>query len=162
MIGMVNRITNSLITFSHGKSMASDYGSSDSPQPSFMCIFNKVFVLSHDNLMFYHFISFPVQLQCLPLLHPPPCRLSRPPSPSYKRPWRCLLCQCLTARVSGMLSGWIASFPLCPNVSYAGNRFIASLAWSKGLTCDTWYHFVGSTIPSLASLTWFPLTATTW
>ena len=39
--------------------MASDYGSSDSPQPSFMCIFNKVFVLSRDNLTFYHFYFVP-------------------------------------------------------------------------------------------------------
>ena len=48
-----------------------------------MFIFNKVFVLFHDNLTFYLFffvISSPVHLQCLPLLHPPLC-LSRPPLP---------------------------------------------------------------------------------
>ena len=55
-----------LITFSHWKSMASDYGSSDSPQPSFMHVFNKVFVLSHDNLMFYRFYFVP----CAPPMPP--------------------------------------------------------------------------------------------
>ena len=43
-------------------------------------------------------------------------------------PLEVLVAQGLTTRVSGMLSGWMASFPLCPNVSYTGNRFIASLA----------------------------------
>ena len=123
--------------------------------------FNKVFVPFHDNLAFYRFYFVPCAPPMPPSSHPPLC-LSRPPSPSYKRPWRCLLCQGFTTRVSRMLSGWIASFPLRPNMSYAGNWFIVSLAWSKGLTCDTWYHFVGSTVPSLASSTWFPLTATTW
>ena len=46
--------------------MASDYGSSDPPQPSFMRIFNKVFMLSHDNLMFYHFYFVP----CAPPMPP--------------------------------------------------------------------------------------------
>ena len=150
-----------LITLSHGKSIASDYGLSDPPQPSFMRIFNKVFVLSHGNLTFYRFLFRPLCTSNASLFSIPPHCLSQPPYPSYKRPWRCLLCQGLMARVSMMLSGWIASFPLRPNVSYAGNRFIASLAWSKGLTCDTWYHFMGSTVPSPASSTWFPFTATT-
>ena len=46
--------------------MASDYGSSNPLQPWFMHIFNKVFMLSHDNLMFYRFYFVP----CAPPMPP--------------------------------------------------------------------------------------------
>ena len=46
--------------------MASDYGSSDPPQPLFMHIFNKVFMLFHDNLTFCHFYFVP----CAPPMPP--------------------------------------------------------------------------------------------
>ena len=126
-----------------------------------MRVFNKVFMLSPDNLMFYCFYFVPCAPPMPPFSSSPPSSSILTPLPFLQEALEVLVAQGLTARVSGMLSGWMASFPLRPNVSYAGNRLIASLAWSKGLTCDTWYHIVGSTVPSLASSTWFPLTAIT-
>ena len=70
-----------------------------------------------------------MRLQCLSSLHsPPPRRLSRPPLPFLQEALEVLVTQGLATRASGMLSGWMANLPLRPNVSYAGNRFIASLA----------------------------------
>ena len=133
--------------------------------------------LTHHNLHLYVFlIKFSRSLMiisrfivfnfvpCAPPMRPPspsPLFIYLDPLPFLQEALEVLVAQGLTVQVSGTLSGWIASFPSHPNVSYAGNRLIASVAWSKGLTCDTWYHFVGSTVPSLASSTWFPLTATT-
>ena len=110
-----------------------------------MRIFNKVFVLAHDNLTFYRFYFVP----CAPPMPPsspcPPRRLSQPPSPSYKRPWRCLLLKAEWACVSGMLSGWISQLPLASRTCHTQVTGLL-LHWlgAKGLTCDTWYHFVGS------------------
>ena len=54
--------------------MASDYGSSDSTVTFVYAYYNKVFVLSHDNLTFYRFYFVP----CAPPM--PPSSLS-PSSP---------------------------------------------------------------------------------
>ena len=86
-----------LITFSHRKSKASDYGSSDSTVTFVYVYFNKAFMLFHDNVTFYRFYFVPCAPPMPPSSPSPPLCLSLPPSPSYKRPWRCLF----TSRLNG-------------------------------------------------------------